>query len=79
MAVGQLWRETTRDAVYLQPNIAVPRTAGLPGRRSATYVEARVDWTLTRAWSVAVEADHYDIGDVIRCAGGRDSEYLGSK
>jgi hypothetical protein len=76
-AVGQLWRDTTADAVYLQPNIAVPGTAGHPGRRSATYFQTRVDWTLTRAWSVALEADHFDVGDVIRRAGGHDSDYLG--
>src|SRR5262249_24372052 len=32
-AVGELWRQTTRDAVYTQPSIALPDTAGAPGRR----------------------------------------------
>jgi hypothetical protein len=75
--IGELWRQTTRDAVYAQPDIAIPGTAGEPGRRSSTYAQLRVDWTLSRDFALALEADHYDVASVIRNAGGHDSDYFG--
>jgi len=76
-AIGTLWRQTTHDAVYLQPDIPVPGTAGAPGRRSSTYGQLRVDWTATRSLSFALEDDYYDISQVIRNAGGHNSNYFG--
>lgn len=78
-AVGGLWRQTTQDAVYLQPSIPLPGTAGQPGRRTATYAELRLDWAITRSWAMAIEADHYDVASVIQNAGGHDSNYLGAE
>ena len=75
-AAGQ-WRETTADAVYSQPNIPIRGTAGVPGLYTGTYGQIRVDWALTRHAAVAVEAVHFAVGDVIRRAGGRTSDYLG--
>ncbi len=76
-ALGMLWRQTTHDAIYLQPNIPVPGTAGAPGRRSSTYGQFRVDWAATRSLSFALEDDYYDVGQVIRNAGGHNSNYFG--
>ena len=39
VAAGMQWRETTADAVYVQPNIPVPGTAGKPGRWSRVSVD----------------------------------------
>lgn len=75
--IGELWRQTTHDAVYAQPDIAVPGTAGEPGRRSSIYAQLRIDWVLAHDLALALEADHYDVGSVIRRAGGHDSDYLG--
>jgi hypothetical protein len=77
LAVAPQWRQTTADAVYTQPNIAVPGTAGQPDSYTGTYFQARLDWQLTRQVSFALEAVHFSIGDVIRRAGGRDSDYVG--
>lgn len=76
-ALGVLWRQTIHDAVYAQPYVALPRTAGMPGRRSADYAQLRADWSAARNLALAVEADRYRVAPVVRAAGGRDSTYLG--
>jgi hypothetical protein len=76
-AIGGLWRQTTHDAVYAQPDIPVPGTVGLPGRYTATYGELRVDWKIDRAWAFAVEADHYMASDALKSIGGKNSDYFG--
>jgi Alginate export len=77
-AAGQ-WRETTADAVYTQPNIPVAGTAGRPGRYTGTYGQVRADWALTPHYSVALEAVHFAVAQVIRQAGGHDSNYVGAE
>ena len=78
-AIGLQWRETTADAVYLQPNIPLAGTAGRPGRYTGTYGQFRADYVLTSHISLALEAVHFAVGDVIRAAGGRDSNYVGAE
>jgi hypothetical protein len=77
LAVAPQWRQTTADAVYTQPNVPVPGTAGQPGSYTGTYFQLRFDWQLTRQLSFGVEAVHFAVGDVIRRAGGRDADYVG--
>jgi hypothetical protein len=76
-AIGLQWRESTSDAIYTQPNIPLPGTAGQPGAWSSAYGQVRADWALSEHWAGALEAVHYQVGDVIRQAGGHDSNYLG--
>jgi hypothetical protein len=76
-AVGLLWRQTTEDAVYTQPNLPVANTAGQGGRWTGYYDQLRVDYAFNRNLSGAVEAVHYEVGDALRDAGGSDSNYLG--
>ena len=76
-AVGLQWRETTADAVYVQPDIPVPGTAGAPGRWSGIYEQVRADWAITANFAAAVEAVRFEIGNAIRQAGGHDAEYVG--
>jgi len=71
------WRLTTQDAVYVIPNRPVPGTAGQPGRWTGSYEQLRAEWQIDRSWAAAFEGVHYQAGDVIRRAGGRDVNYLG--
>ena len=76
-ALGLQWRETTADAVYTQPNVAVPGTAGNGGRWTGVYGQLRADYVFSANLAAAVEMVHFDIGDAIRRAGGHNSNYLG--
>jgi Alginate export len=76
-ALGLQWRETTADAVYTQPNVAVPGTAGKGGRWTGVYGQLRADYVFNANLAAAVEMVHLDIGDAIRRAGGHNSNYLG--
>ncbi|MBV9828315.1 MAG: alginate export family protein [Alphaproteobacteria bacterium] len=76
-ATGLQWRETVSDAIYTQPNIAVPGTAGTPGRWTGAYGQLRADYAFNGHLSGAVEAVHFAVGDAIRRAGGHDSDYVG--
>jgi hypothetical protein len=76
-AVGFLWRQTTDDAVYTQPNLPVAGTAGQGKRWTGYYDQLRADYAFTRNISGAVEAVHYEAGQTLRNAGGHDSNYLG--
>lgn len=75
--IGLQWRKTTGDAIYVQPNLALPGTAGRGGRWSGAYLQLRADYAFDANLSGAVEAVHYDVGRAIRAAGGRDADYLG--
>ncbi|MEA1648858.1 alginate export family protein [Nitrospirillum sp. BR 11164] len=76
-AAGLLWRQTTADAVYVQPSNAVPGTAGKGTPWTGVYGQLRADYAVTANLTTAVEAVHYAIGDTLRRAGGHDSDYLG--
>ena len=76
-AVGLLWRQTTADAVYTQPNLAVAGTAGQGQRWTGAYGQVRSDYAFTSNLSGAIEAVHYAAGQTLRDAGGHDSNYLG--
>lgn len=77
VASGFLWRETTADAIYLQPDIPVQGTAGTGSHWSAAYGQLRTDCAFNANLTGALEYNHYIIGETIRNAGGHDSNYLG--
>jgi hypothetical protein len=77
LAAAAQWRQTTADAVYTQPDVPVPNTTGRPGSYTGSYGQLRLDWTIDRATSFAIEAVHFKIGDAIRNAGGHDANYVG--
>jgi hypothetical protein len=77
LAAAAQWRQNTADAVYTQPDVPVPNTAGRPGAYTGSYGQFRLDWTIDRATSFAIEAVHFKIGDALRNAGAHDSNYLG--
>lgn len=76
-AAGLQWRMTRADAVYTQPNIPVPNTAGSGSRWTGAYGQLRADWRATKHLTAALEAVHFAIGETIRRAGGHDANYLG--
>lgn len=76
-AVGALWRETTADAVYVQPNVPVAGTAGRGNSWTGSYLQARADYAIDGHASAAMEMAHYQIGSTLRQAGGHDSDYVG--
>ena len=76
-AVGLQWRETVEDAVYAQGSAVVPGTAGRGSRWTGAYAQLRADWTITPNVTAAVEAVHFQVGDSVRAAGGRNADYLG--
>jgi hypothetical protein len=75
--VGLQWRETTADAVYVIPNIPVAGTAGRPGHWTGSYEQVRAEWSISEHWSAAIEGVQYEVGNVIRQAGGLNANYLG--
>jgi hypothetical protein len=74
--LGLQWRLTTEDAVYVIPNRPVPGTAGLPGHWTGIYEQLRAEWQINRNWAAAVEGVQYQVGDVIRRAGGLNANYV---
>ena len=77
LAVAAQWRETTADAVYTQPDIPVPGTAGRGGSYTGTYVQGRIDWQVTPYFATAIEAVRFQVASSILQAGGHDGNYLG--
>lgn len=77
-AIGMLWRQTTQDAVYVQPDIPIPGTAGRPGRRTGSYAQLQFNWIAARNLTFGLEADRYFIAQAVRRAGGHDSSYVGA-
>jgi hypothetical protein len=75
--IGLQWRETTADAVYVQPDIPVAGTAGQPGSWTGWYAQLRADYRVSANVTTAVETVHFEVGDVIRRAGGVNSDYIG--
>ncbi|HJW45514.1 MAG TPA: alginate export family protein [Lysobacter sp.] len=70
-----VWRDTTTDAVYLQPDVAIDGTAGVAGRRTGTYLQLRADWRANDRVAFAAEFVDFRIDDAIRAAGGSNSRY----
>lgn len=78
-AIGLQWRQTTADAIYVQPNQPLAGTAGRGGAWSGAYGQIRLDYAFNANLTGAIEAVHYEIGDAIRKAGGHDGNYLGAQ
>ncbi len=76
VAFAGQWRETAADAIYTQPNIPVPGTAGRGSAFTGTYVQLRGDWRLSPHLTAALEAVHFFAGRTIENAGGHDANYL---
>ena len=73
-----LWRENTNDAIYRQPNIAIPNTAGQGGRYTGTQNFVLSTWQIDSHLSFTTTYVYFVVGEAIKLAGGRDVQYLGS-
>lgn len=76
-AVAGQWRQSTADAVYIQPDIAVPNTVGRPGQYTGTYFQTHFDWQITPNINTMLEVVYFNIASVLRKAGGHNSTYVG--
>jgi hypothetical protein len=76
-AVAGQWRQTTADAIYVQPNVPISGTAGGRGSWTGFYAQARTEYQFTPNLTGAIEAVHFQVGNAIRHAGGHDGDYLG--
>jgi hypothetical protein len=76
-AVGLQWRETTADAIYVQPNVPVARTDGIGSAWTGAYGQLRVDYAFNDHLTGAIEAVHFAVGNTILGVGGHTSNYLG--
>jgi Alginate export len=74
--LGLQWRLTTADAVYVIPNRPVQGTAGLSGHWTGIYEQLRAEWQINRNWAASVEGVQYQVGNVIRRAGGLNANYV---
>lgn len=76
-ALGFQWRETTKDAIYFQGNNSMANTAGQGSSWTGAYIQLRADRKINSNLSVAAEGVHFEVGDTIKKAGGKDANYLG--
>ena len=76
-AVGLQWRETTADAVYTQGSVSVPGTAGTGSSWTGAYVQIRADWTIATNLIGSIEAVHFKVGNSLKNAGAKNSDYVG--
>lgn len=73
--VGLQWRRTTSDAIYVQPNLALPGTAGRGSKWTGMYGQVRLDWKWRPGVTFSIEGDHFRAGRTIREAGGSHGNY----
>lgn len=70
-----LWRDTTADAVYRQPYLPIPGTAGHPGRYTGTQYYVTPTWQINSHLLLSGTYVHFAVGDAIKSVGGGDSDY----
>jgi len=73
-----LWRQTTQDAIYRQPNIPIAGTAGEAGRYTGTQSFVLGTWQANPHLSLTGTYVHFSVGDAITRAGGKDDDYVGA-
>ncbi len=71
-----LWRETTDDAVYIEPFTPVVDTAGRGGRHIGSQVSLDLDWRIDRHIQASASYVHFFVGDALRQAGADDVDFV---
>jgi hypothetical protein len=71
-----LWRQTTDDAIYEPPLVAVAGTAGQGSRFIGHQAIVGLDWQATPNLSVASQYVHFTPGDTLRNVGGRSVDFV---
>lgn len=77
LAVAGQWRESTADAVYVEPHTPIPRTAGAPGKYTGNYYQTDVSWQMTPHIKNALQIVYFHVAEAIRSVGGHNSTYAG--
>nr|WP_261403725.1 alginate export family protein [Chenggangzhangella methanolivorans] len=77
--IGLLWRQTTKDAVYVLPSVPVLGTAGRGTSWTGAYAQLRADYRFASNLTGSVEAVRYDVGSDLQFAGGKDSIFFRSE
>jgi hypothetical protein len=70
-----LWRDTTADAIYRQPNMPIPGTAGSPGKYTGTQYYLTPTWQINSHLLLSATYVHFAVGNPIKAVGGGDSDY----
>ena len=69
------WRQTTADAIYRQPNVPFPNTAGRGGLYTGAQYFVTPTWQATPHVSLSVAAVYFQVSNTVKAAGGGDSVY----
>ncbi len=77
LAVAGQWRQTTADAVFVQPNQPIPGTVGLPGSYTGTYYQFHLEWQVNPNIHYLVEIVQFNISNPLKSLGGHNSNYAG--
>jgi hypothetical protein len=75
-ALGLQWRETTADAIYAHPLVAIAGSAGQPGAWTGGYLQLRTEAKLGPSLVIAGEIVHFQAGAAIRAVGGGTSDFV---
>jgi Alginate export len=70
-----LWRESTRDAVYVNPFTPLAGTAGVGGKRIGDQVSLEVIWQADRHIQVFGSYVHFNAASAITAIRGRDVDF----
>ncbi len=76
-AVAAQLRETTADAVYVEPHSPIPNTAGMRGHYTGTYYQTDANWQITPNYASVLQVVYFNVAKAIRRAGGHNSVYVG--
>ena len=78
IGVDDLWRESVEDAVYKQPNVPIPGTAGNPHRHTGIETFITPSWQIDPHLSLTSTFVWFEVDKAIRAAGGRNDGYWGT-
>ncbi len=70
------WRQTTQDAIYIEPFVAVPRTAGQGSSYIGNQIALDITWQVNRHITLEASYVHFSAGDTLKAAGGRDVDFV---
>ena len=71
-----LWRETTNDAIYIEPNSPVNGTAGHGGNYTGNQIALDADWQIDRHIEAKATYVHFFAGNALKSAGGKDVDFV---
>lgn len=70
------WRQTTQDAIYVEPFVAAAGTAGRGSSYIGNQIALDIAWQVERHIMLEASYVHFSAGDTLRAAGGRDVDFV---